>query len=83
MEILKTGVTAGSPLDGMALKDIGKFRANVLICAVERGERDVIIPSGEFQLKAGDRISVVASPQEAQRFSGRSAWRRPGCGRSC
>ena len=68
VEILKTGVTAGSPLDGMALKDIGKFRANVLICAVERGERDVIIPSGEFQLKAGDRISVVASPQEAQRF---------------
>ena len=64
VEILKTGVTAGSPLDGMALKDIGKFRANVLICAVERGERDVIIPSGEFQLKAGDRISVVASPQE-------------------
>ena len=53
VEILKTGVTAGSPLDGMALKDIGKFRANVLICAVERGERDVIIPSGEFQLKAG------------------------------
>ena len=52
----------------MALKDIGKFRANVLICAAERGERDVIIPSGEFQLKAGDRISVVASPQEAQRF---------------
>ncbi|MBD9115810.1 MAG: Trk system potassium transporter TrkA [Clostridiales bacterium] len=68
VEILKTGVTAGSPLDGMALKDIGRFRANVLICAVERGERDVIIPSGEFQLKAGDRISVVASPQEAQRF---------------
>ena len=64
VEILKTGVAAGSPLDGMVLKDIGKFRANVLICAVERGERDVIIPSGEFQLKAGDRISVVASPQE-------------------
>ena len=68
VEILKTGVAAGSPLDGMVLKDIGKFRANVLICAVERGELDVIIPSGEFQLKAGDRISVVASPQEAQRF---------------
>ena len=64
VEILKTGVAAGSPLDGMVLKDIGKFRANVLICAVERGELDVIIPSGEFQLKAGDRISVVASPQE-------------------
>ena len=68
VEILKTGVTAGSPLDGLMLKEIGKFRANVLICAVERGERDVIIPSGEFRLKAGDRISVVASPREAQLF---------------
>lgn len=68
VEILKTGVTAGSPLDGLTLKEIGKFRANVLICAVERGEREVIIPSGEFQLRAGDRISVVASPGEAQKF---------------
>ena len=68
VEILKTGVTADSPLDGLILKDIGKFRANVLICAVERGEREVIIPSGEFRLRAGDRISVVASSVEAQRF---------------
>ena len=68
VEILKTGVTADSPLDGLILKDIGRFRANVLICAVERGEREVIIPSGEFRLRAGDRISVVASPVEAQRF---------------
>jgi trk system potassium uptake protein TrkA len=35
---------------------------------VERGERDVFIPSGEFRLQAGDRISVVASPKEAMRF---------------
>ena len=68
VEILKTSVTPGSPLDGLALKDIGKFRAKVLICAVERGERDVFIPSGEFRLRAGDRISVVASPEQAQQF---------------
>lgn len=68
VEILKTEVTDDSPLDGLVLRDMGKFRTNVLICAVERGEREVIIPSGDFQLKAGDRISVVASPQEAQRF---------------
>lgn len=68
VEILKTSVMAGSPLDGLVLKDISKFRANVLICAVERGEREVIIPSGDVQLRAGDKISVVASPKEAQRF---------------
>ena len=68
VEILKLVVTADSPLDGIALMEMGKFKSKVLICAVERGERDVYIPSGEFRLQAGDRISVVASPREAQRF---------------
>jgi len=68
VEILKLNVAADSPLDGIALMEMGKFKAKVLICAVERGEREVHIPSGEFRLQAGDRISVVATPREAQRF---------------
>ena len=68
VEILKLNVAADSPLDGIALMEMGKFKAKVLICAVERGEREVYIPSGEFRLQAGDRISVVATPREAQRF---------------
>ena len=68
VEILKIPVAAGSPLDGIALMEMGKSKSKVLICAVERGERDVFIPTGEFRLQAGDRISVVASPREAQRF---------------
>lgn len=68
VEILKLPVEAGSSLDGMALMEMGKFKAKVLICAVERGEDEVYIPSGEFRLQAGDRISVVASPVEALRF---------------
>lgn len=68
VEILKVIVAAGSPLDGIALMEMGKFKSKVLICAVERGEREVFIPTGEFRLQAGDRISVVASPREAQRF---------------
>ncbi len=68
VEILKIPVSVGSPLDGIALMEMGKFKSKVLICAVERGEREVFIPTGEFRLQAGDRISVVASPREAQRF---------------
>jgi len=68
VEILKMNVAAGSPLDGLALYEMGKFRAKVLICAVERGERDVFIPSGEFRLQAGDRISIIAAPHDAQSF---------------
>lgn len=68
VEILKLVVTADSPLNGMALMEMGRFQAKVLICAVERGEREVYIPGGDFRLCAGDRISVVASPKEGQRF---------------
>lgn len=68
VEILKLSVAESSPLNGMALYEMGKIKAKVLICAVERGEREVYIPSGEFRLQAGDRISIVASSQEAQKF---------------
>lgn len=68
IEILKLNVSEDSPLNGLSLMEMGKFQSKVLICAVERGEREVYIPTGEFRLRAGDRISVVASPKEAQRF---------------
>ena len=68
VEILKLNVAADSPLDGIALMEMGKFKSKVLICAVERGEREVYIPSGEFRLQAGDRISIVAAPRDAQSF---------------
>lgn len=68
VEILKYSIAKDSPLDGMALMEMGKFKAKVLICAVERGEREVYIPTGEFRLRAGDRISIVARPVETQRF---------------
>ncbi len=68
VEILKYNVTETSPINGMSLIEMSKLRAKVLICAVERGEREVYIPSGEFRLQAGDRISIVASPAEALRF---------------
>lgn len=68
VEILKLSLADNSPLNGMALYELGKLKTKVLICAVERGEREVYIPSGEFRLQAGDRISIVASPQEVQTF---------------
>ena len=68
VEILKLSIAVGSPLDGMALMEMGKFKAKVLICAVERGDKGVFIPTGTSRLQAGDRISIVARPVEAQRF---------------
>ncbi len=68
VEIFKLAISEESPLNGLALMELGRFQAKVLICAVERGEQEVYIPTGEFRLQAGDRISVVASPKEVLRF---------------
>lgn len=67
VEILKLQIGGGSPLDGVALMNLGKFRAKILVCAVERGG-ETYIPNGSFRLAAGDRISIVASHKEASTF---------------
>ena len=69
VELLKFQLPADSPLAGRTLMELpGITRAKVLICAVERGEQEIHIPSGSFRLQAGDRISFVASYAGAQQF---------------
>lgn len=69
VELLKFQLPEGSPLAGKALMELPKLvNARVLICAVERGEDEIHIPSGVFKLQAGDRISLVAPMQEARSF---------------
>ncbi len=68
VEILKFRVPADSPLDNMAIADIsGKLKCDVLVCGVERGDT-AFIPGGDFVLKSGDRISIVASPENGSYF---------------
>ncbi len=76
-ELVEFRLREDSPLDGMALRDISKrMQSRILICAVERGE-EVTIPSGDFVLKAGDRLHMVASPKEAEGcFKSIGAFRR-------
>ena len=68
-ELLKFQLPPDCPLAGKTLAELpGLVRAKVLVCAVERGEQGVIIPSGQFRLQAGDRISFIASVRDAQAF---------------
>lgn len=67
VEILKLRIGEKSPLAGIQLKDFGKFKAHVLVCAVERGG-EAYIPNGSFRLEKEDRISIVASTREAANF---------------
>ncbi len=68
IELLKTILPAQSPFAGQPIRQaLGNLSGKVLICAIERGG-DVIIPTGDDLLLAGDKISFVASRKEVSRF---------------
>lgn len=63
VELVIYKVPKDSALCGVKLRDLtAKVKCNVLIPIVERGE-EVMIPDGEFELAAGDEITIV-SPAE-------------------
>lgn len=63
LEMLEIIIKQGSPLDGMTLKDIRKKnKGKYLICAVMRNE-SVFIPNGDFVLRSGDRIGLIAAEE--------------------
>ena len=67
-ELIKYAIPENSPMDGIAIKDLGhKLKANILISAIERGD-DVFIPSGDFILKKGDKLSFVGAHKQAKEF---------------
>lgn len=68
VEIMKLDIPAGSILDNCKMSEISRrVRAEVLVCAVERG-KDTVIPNGQFVLHAGDTISIVASRENTRNF---------------
>lgn len=68
VEILKLRVPERSPLAGMRIRDTAqKLRSHVLVCVVERGT-EVIIPTGDFVVREGDRISVMAAREQITKF---------------
>lgn len=68
VEIMKFQVPVGSDIDDLKVWEVNsKLKCNVLICAVERGA-DVVIPNGNFILKSGDKVSLIAPPAQSMRF---------------
>ena len=61
VSLIRIVIPQGSVLDGLYLKDYSsKVGTAALICVVERGG-EVTIPGGDFQLRAGDSISLTLS----------------------
>lgn len=68
LELVEYRLPEGSALDGVRLLDIYRnARARVLICAVSR-KGQTTIPSGDFELKTGDKIYVTAAPEHLSAF---------------
>ena len=64
IEMVEIILPKDSPLDGMNLiKMREKYKADYLICTLKRNN-EVFIPDGRFELKAGDRIGLVAAHAE-------------------
>ena len=68
IEMVEIILPPDSELDGINLIKIReKYKANYLICAVQRGDK-VYIPDGRFELKAGDRIGLIAAHAEIEKL---------------
>ncbi len=68
VELVEIKVTENSALDGIPLWAIYKeFQVKILICAVRRNQ-EIIIPSGEFVIQAGDKINITAEHLEIEKF---------------
>ena len=61
VQLFKILIQNGQVLDGLEVKDLSSVcNCDVLVCTVERGD-NVTIPGGNFRLKEGDLITVIAS----------------------
>ena len=68
VEIVEFRVGPGSPLNGVALRDLqARFKVKVLVCAVQRGDA-VQIPDGSFTLQEEDLVSITGAPPDINQF---------------
>lgn len=67
-EMAEMFVKPGSVLDGASLSDLrSRSGASFLVCAVLRG-KSAHIPRGMFILRGGDRIGLIAAPEDMQKL---------------
>lgn len=67
-EMIELKLKTDSRLHGLTLSEVrNKFKADFLVCAVQR-DGNVFIPSGNFKLLGGDRIGITADQTEILKF---------------
>ena len=75
VELVEFPIHCGK-LEGLSLSELyARFQVQVLVCAVESGET-VLIPDGDYNLKAGDKLHIAASHQNMEQFFKKIALRK-------
>ena len=68
IDLVEFKVKENSPLDGVQLSDFYRqFKVKILVCAARRGE-EVFIPKGNFIIRSGDKLTILAAPAEISNF---------------
>ena len=68
VELIKFKLSKESEIIDMSVKDMAlKYRADVLVCTIERGDESYIA-NGDFIFREKDVVSIVASPKNANEF---------------
>ena len=67
-EMVEIRLPEDSEIDGLSLRDLReKYKTNILIGVVQRGD-EVHIPGGNFILKGGDKIGIIARQSDIVKF---------------
>lgn len=67
-EMIELILKSDSSLNGLRVADIrSKFKANFIICAVQRGG-EIYIPDGSFVIQSGDKVAIAAAHTEIQKM---------------
>jgi len=77
VELVEFRVPTASPLIGLPLKNLNKtIEAKVLICAAQRDGK-AIIPTGDFIIRAEDRLFLTATTKNISLFFKQLGWNKP------
>ena len=67
VELIKVALPENSILCNKKLYETETLKGKVRICTVER-DGEVYIPGGDFELKSGDKITIVSRPETISKF---------------
>lgn len=67
VELIKVAIPQQSVINDKKISDVDILKGKVRICLVER-DGEVYIPNGDFVIRGGDKVSIVARPDIAAKF---------------